>query len=92
MYRKLNQAIVKNNCYLSFLFLILNVSAFSQSNSTAIDSLKRVLAVAKSDTAKVNTFNSIADKYKESNPDSTAFYAIKAAALARKSNYDFGLG
>ena len=82
---------MKNKCYLSFLFLILSVSAFSQSNITAIDSLKRVLAVVKSDTARVNTFNSIADKYKESNPDSTAFYAIKAAALARKSSYNFGL-
>ncbi|MBL0012922.1 MAG: tetratricopeptide repeat protein [Flavobacterium sp.] len=82
---------MKNNCYLSFLFLILSIHAFSQSNNTAIDSLKRVLAVAKSDTAKVNTFNSIADKYKESNPDSTAFYAIKAATLAGRSNYDFGL-
>lgn len=82
---------MKINCYLSFLFLILSVSAFSQSNSTAIDSLRRVLAVVKSDTAKVNTFNSIADKYKESNPDSTAFYALKAAALAQKTNYNFGL-
>ena len=82
---------MKNNCYLSFLFLILSINAYSQSNSTAIDSLKRVLAFAKSDTTKVNTFNSIADKYKESNPDSTAFYALKAAALAQRKNYDFGL-
>ncbi len=82
---------MKNNCYLSFLFLILSISAFSQSNNTTIDSLKRVLAVAKNDTSKVNTYNSIADKYKESNPDSTAFYAMKAAALARKSSYNFGL-
>ncbi len=82
---------MKNNCYLSFLFLILNASAFSQSNNTVIDSLKRVLAVAKNDTSKVNTYNSIADKYKESNPDSTAFYALKAASLARKSSYNFGL-
>lgn len=57
----------------------------------AIDSLKDVLSVVKSDSAKVNTYNNIADKYKESNPDSTAFYAIKAATLARKTNYNFGL-
>ena len=82
---------MKNNCYLSFLFLILSISAFSQSNTTAIDSIKRVLAVVKSDTARVNTLNSIADKYKESNPDSTAFYAVKATNLARKTNYNFGL-
>lgn len=82
---------MKNNCYLSLLFLLISFGAASQSNTTTIDSLKRVLAVAKSDTAKVNTFNTIADKYKESNPDSTAFYAFKAATLARRTNYHFGL-
>ena len=67
------------------------MSVFSQSPSTAVDSLKRILSVIKIDTAKVNVLNSIADKYKESNPDSTAFYAFKAASLAQKMNYNFGL-
>lgn len=66
-------------------------SAFSQSNLAKIDSLKRVLTVVKIDTVRVNAFNSIADKYKEFNPDSTAFYAKKAALLAQKTNYRFGL-
>jgi len=82
---------VKNNCYLSLLFLLISFGAVGQSNTTAIDSLKRVLSVVKSDTARVNTFNTIADQYKESNPDSTAFYALKAATLARRTNYNFGL-
>ncbi len=82
---------MKNNCYILFLLFLLNVNAFGQSNTTAIDSLKDVLSVVKSDSAKVNAYNSIADKYKESNPDSTAFYALKAAALARKASYNFGL-
>ncbi len=59
--------------------------------TTEIDSLKRVLKVTKIDTSKVNIYNHIADKFKESNPDSTAFFAKKAAALSLKINYDFGL-
>jgi tetratricopeptide (TPR) repeat protein len=70
---------------------MLGATAFCQSSSTAVDSLKRVLSVVKIDTVKVNVFNSIADKYKESNPDSTAYYALKAADLAQKKSYYFGL-
>lgn len=70
---------------------MMSTAAFCQSSSTAVDSLKQVFLVAKIDTVKVNALNAIADKYKESNPDSTAFYAMKASVLAKKSGYDFGL-
>ncbi len=63
----------------------------SWSQQTAIDSLKRVLQVAKVDTTKVNLYNHIANQFKESNPDSTAYYAKKAAALSLKIKYSFGL-
>ena len=53
--------------------------------------MKRVLKVVKIDSAKVNIYNRIADKFKESNPDSTAFYANKAASLSLKIKYAFGL-
>ena len=56
-----------------------------------IDSLKRVLTVAKIDSAKVNVYNAIAHAYRESNPDSTNFYAGKAQELAQKNQYVFGL-
>ncbi|WP_298222645.1 tetratricopeptide repeat protein [Flavobacterium sp.] len=82
---------MKNTNYLSLLILLTGMSVFAQTSSTAVDSLKRVLSVVKIDTAKVNVLNSIADKYKESNPDSTASYALKAAALSQKLDYDFGL-
>lgn len=56
-----------------------------------IDSLKRMLMVSKVDTVKVNLSNKISNRYKESNPDSTALYAQQAIVLAQKINYGFGL-
>jgi len=55
------------------------------------DSLKKMLGSAMKDTAKANLYNKIADKFKGTNPDSTIFYAQKAASLSLKSDYDFGL-
>ncbi len=75
---------------LLFLFLIsFCLNSFGQ--NIKIDSLKRVLKVVKIDTAKVNIYNHIADIFKESNPDSTSFYAQKANALSKKIKYGFGL-
>lgn len=55
------------------------------------DSLKRILSVVKTDTAKTNVYNKLADHYKQGYPDSVAFYAQKAEALALKINYTYGL-
>ncbi|AWI27057.1 tetratricopeptide repeat-containing sensor histidine kinase [Flavobacterium pallidum] len=55
------------------------------------DSLKAAITVAKADTTRVNIYNQIADRFKETNPDSTAFYAAKAAVLASKINFMPGL-
>ncbi|WP_291084173.1 tetratricopeptide repeat protein [Flavobacterium sp. BFFFF1] len=82
---------MKNTNYIVLFFLLKSLTGFGQSAVTTIDSLKRVLAVSKTDTVKVNILNSIADQYKESYPDSTAVYALKAATLSRKANYEFGL-
>ena len=56
-----------------------------------IDSLKRVLRVAKTDTARINCYNNLSNLYKESNPDSTVFYAQKAASQSQSINYGLGL-
>ncbi len=82
---------MKNKYYILFLFLWVVQFAFSQTQSTSIDSLKRILPYSKNDTARVNLYNTIADKYKELNPDSTTFYATKATLLSQKVNYNFGL-
>ncbi len=78
-----------NQQFIFLLFLFIGVHSFAQ--KSAIDSLKRVLSVAKIDTSKVNTYNYLADQFKESNPDSTAFYAQKAMQLSQKIEYNFGL-
>jgi hypothetical protein len=76
--------------YILCLFF-LSVTSISFAQHLVIDSLKRVLSVAKIDSAKVNVYNAIAHAYRESNPDSTNFYAAKAQQLAYKNQYVFGL-
>lgn len=79
----------KHSIFLFTVILCIQNVCLSQNKET--DSLKRVLKVVKVDTTKVNLYNKLADKFKESNPDSTAFYAHKAAILSSKINYNFGL-
>lgn len=67
------------------------MSTISLAQSTAIDSLKKVIQITKTDTTQVNALNALADAYKESNSDSTLFYGQKASALAKKIHYVFGL-
>ncbi len=75
------------------LFLIItNFSNVCIAQNIEIDSLKRVLQVAKIDTIKINLYNKIADYYKSSYPDSTQFYANKAKDLSLKISYPLGLG
>ena len=81
---------MKNKYFLATLLLIISINGFCQSQHSQIDSLKRVLKFSKIDSAKANIYNNIADKFKESNPDSTDFYAAKANVLSRKINYTFG--
>jgi tetratricopeptide (TPR) repeat protein len=63
----------------------------TNAQNTQIDSLQRILRVTKIDTSKINYYNTIADLYKEIDPDSTLFYAQKAAVLSTKAGYNFGL-
>src|SRR3954467_4469116 len=66
------------------------LTGISSAQSTAIDSLKRVLQGVKVDTAKVNTYNALAHEFRESNPDSTTYYAAKASTLSQQIKYNFG--
>jgi tetratricopeptide (TPR) repeat protein len=61
------------------------------SQQSAVDSLKRVYKVAKTDTAKVNIYNHLAFEFKESHTDSSFYYARKAEGLAKKIDYPNGL-
>jgi tetratricopeptide (TPR) repeat protein len=71
------------------IILFVGHSAWSQ--QATIDSLKRVIRVTKTDTAKANIYNHLAFEYKESNPDTTFFYAKKALELSTTIRYDFGI-
>ena len=82
---------MKNKYYIISLFILIFFGNVCFGQHSEIDSLKRVLQVVKIDTSKVNIYNRLADKFKETNPDSTAFYALKANALSKKINYGFGL-
>ena len=73
------------------LLLAFAVSGFCNAQNTQADSLKRVLAVAKTDTAKANLYNKIADAFKQSHPDSVSSYASKAVLLSSQLGYGFGL-
>lgn len=71
------------------IILLVGQNAWSQ--QATIDSLKRVIRVTKTDTAKANIYNHLAFEYKESNPDTTFYYAKKAFEVSTKIRYDFGI-
>jgi len=76
---------------IALLIFIIGISTVGIAQNKETDSLKRVLRVAKTDTAKVNIYNHLADKFKNSYPDSIHYYAQKAISLSLKINYIPGL-
>lgn len=82
---------MKKSFNITFLFLLILWSSYGYSQTTAIDSLKRVLRSTKTDTVRIKIYNHLADNFKEINPDSTIVYANKAIALSQKVSFQFGL-
>ena len=80
---------MKKRYFHALLLLLVGAVAFAQQPAT--DSLKRMLKVSKVDTAKVNLYNALSHEYRESNPDSTQFYAGLALKLAQNNKYTFGM-
>lgn len=74
-----------------FLLFAILICGVCNAQNVQIDSLKRVLGAAVKDTVRINLYNKIADQYKQINPDSTLFYAKKAAFFSGKAGYPFGL-
>src|SRR4051812_88825 len=75
-----------------FLILLICLSASCFAKQNAIDSLKKVIAVAPDDTNKVNATIELSLKYRSTSVDSIIFYASQAKELAEKINYQKGLG
>lgn len=73
-----------------YSFLLLTAD-YSWSQQNVIDSLKRVYKAAKIDTAKVATLNRISAAFKETQMDSSFYFASKAETWARKINFKEGM-
>lgn len=82
---------MKTKLRIATLFATGLVSAAGLAQNTAIGDLKQQLAKATTDTARVNASNKLANLFRNTNVDSTAFYAAKAASLSRQIQYGYGL-
>src|SRR3989442_861053 len=80
----------------TFLFLLLSflsIHVFAQKQGMAkIDSLQAVLKTAKEDTNKVNVLNEIAREFMNFNPDTSIVLSSGALQLAKKLNWQLGIG
>ncbi|RZJ73686.1 tetratricopeptide repeat protein [Flavobacterium sp.] len=76
---------------LHFLVPAIAIGFGAHAQMAQLDSLKRVVKSTKSDTARVNALNKISNHFRESYPDSTRVYAVKAQTLSTNIDYDFGL-
>ncbi|RZJ67798.1 MAG: tetratricopeptide repeat protein [Flavobacterium sp.] len=72
------------------LSLAIALPVFCGAQQVQADSLKRVIRAAKTDTVKVNAFNKLSLLYRDSQLDSSVYYAKQAETLAAKNQYGFG--
>jgi len=73
---------------LSILFLVISVLTVQSQNST--DSLLRLLDLAKTDTAKVNLLNKIANEYTRSDLGKSFQFSSTADSISSKIGYTLG--
>ena len=75
------------------LFVVCSFTAYTQSDSLKIDSLKKVLLTEKDDTNKVNTLNAISNRlYLLGDIKNVNQYAYQALSLSKKINFKRGEG
>jgi two-component system NtrC family sensor kinase len=78
---------------LFIIFIVCSFTAFAQSDSLKIDSLKKVLAIEKEDTNKVITLNNMGEVlYSNSKLKEALQYEMKALDLAKKINFTRRIG
>jgi two-component system, NarL family, sensor kinase len=75
---------------LIFLFSVVQI-ALCQENTQKIDSLKKVIATTKVDTAKVWTLIALGNEIEGPKPDEAYTYYKQAEAISRKINYPRGI-
>ncbi len=76
-----NAMLFRKSLYLIVL-LILPFSAIAQ--NTGIDSLRSLIISSTPDTVKIDLYLNIAQKFNQTNPDSTEIYALRAKDLSEK--------
>jgi tetratricopeptide (TPR) repeat protein len=84
---------VKINCvkYLLFFATLNLFQHITRAQTKQIDSLKEVLRTAKEDTNKANTLNSLAREFRNSNPDTSVYFAKEALLISEKNNFNKGI-
>ncbi len=86
----LKQLVLKTKLSIAiFAASLVSGTCFAQGNSAT--DLQQRLERATTDTARVNASNGLAYYFRNSNADSTAFYAMKAATLSQRIGYSQGL-
>lgn len=73
------------------LFFIFLHSSVAYTQTTSIDSLKKVLVTQKNDTSKIWTLINLSQAYQQYYPDSSLVYAQHALTLSEKLNDDRGI-
>jgi tetratricopeptide (TPR) repeat protein len=71
-------------------YLLLSIICSSLAAQHTVDSLRRLLTMAKEDTVKVNLLTRLSRSYAETKPDSNLLYAHRALELAKTINYEEG--
>ena len=79
------------NKYLLFSLLIFLLSAQCFAQNSQIDSIKKVLSVAKEDSLKVNSLLALSREFFSISPQEAISYATDAKDLAQKIDYKKGL-
>jgi signal transduction histidine kinase len=79
-----------------FLICLASVSVIATPQNSETDSLKKLILTANgqvkgNDTTTINRLNKLAEKYYESAPDSTIYFANLAINSAKKLNYTKGI-
>lgn len=74
-----------------FLLLSLLLSIAYAQNATKIASLKEQLNTTRTDTARINLLNRIANAYAQGDSANAYQYSLQAISLANKLNYKIGL-
>jgi len=82
---------MKMKIKLVILFTLLFISLCFDARSQNVPDTLKIKTMA-DDTAKVNLMNKIADDFRDFDTEKGLFYANEALALAKKLQYNFGIG